>query len=101
MTEDRRDKYESYFNHINNPFHILAFTETWLKEGNKQLCHFDGFSPEHLLRPTDGQFDFKQRGGGVSMFIKEGIEYKCRNDLTKVTPEGECLILEMNYNNKK
>ena len=97
MTESRRDKYESYFNHINNPFHILAFTETWLKEGNKQLCHFDGFSPEHLLRSTDEQ----QRGGGVSMFIKNGIEYKRRNDLTKVTPEAEFLFLELNYNNKK
>ena len=101
MSDGRLDKYEAYLNHINNPFHILAFSETWLTNNSKHLCQFEGFLSEHLLRPTDGQFDFKTRGGGVSMFIKKGIEYKYRNDLSKVTPVIECLFIELYYNNKK
>ena len=101
LSDGRLEKYEVYLKHINNPFHILAFTESWLTDNSKHLCQFEGFVSEHLLRPTDNQFDFKSQGGGVSMFIKEGIEYKYRNDLSKVTPEVECLFIELNYNNKK
>ena len=101
MTEVRKDQYDGMLNKINNPFHILAFTETWLTENNKHLCNFRGFSSEHLLRPNDDQFDFKLRGGGVSMFIKNGIEYKYRTDLSRVTPVAECLFIELMYNNKK
>ena len=101
MSETRMDNYDILFKSINNPFHILVFTETWLLETNKHLCNFNGYKPEHLLRPTDGQFDFKERGGGVSIFIKDHIEYKYRNDLSKITPVAECLFIELNYNNKK
>merc|ERR1712082_166404 len=72
LTEGRMDQYECMFNNINNPFHILAFTETWLTDNNKHLCNFRGFTPEHLLRPNGGEFDFKSKGGGVSMFIMDG-----------------------------
>ena len=95
------DNYDIFFKSINNPFHILVFTETWLLETNKHLCNFNGYKSEHLLRPTDGQFDFKERGGGVSIFIKDHIEYKYRTDLSKITPVAECLFIELNYNNKK
>ena len=95
------DEYDTLFKAINNPFHILVFTETWLKEENKHLCNFNGYTPEHILRPTDGQFDFKIRGGGVSIFIKNNIEYKYRPDLSKITQVAECLFIELNYNNKK
>ena len=96
MTDGRLEKYEEYLKHINNPFHSLAFTEAWFTDNSKHLCQFEGFLSEHLLRPTDNQLDFKSKGGGVSMFIKEGIEYKYRNDLSKVTPETECLFIELN-----
>ena len=35
------------------------------------------------------------------MFIKNGIEYKHRKDLSKITPVAECLLIELNFNNKK
>ena len=100
MAEGRMDQYDSMFNKINNPFHIFAFTETWLTENNKHLCNFRGFSAEHLLRPNDGEFDFKLKGGGVSMFIRDGMEYKLRQDLSKVTPVAECLFIELNFKKK-
>ena len=101
LAEGRMDEYDSMFSKIYNPFHIFAFTETWLTENNKHLCNFEGFTAEHLLRPNDGEFDFKSKGGGVSMFIKNGIEYKHRQDLSKVTPVAECLFIELTLNNKK
>ena len=88
LSETRMDNYDILFESINNPFHILVFTETWLLETNKHLCNFNGYKPEHLLRPTDGQFDFKVKGGGVSIFIKDHIEYKYRDDLSKINTRG-------------
>ena len=49
LTESKMDQYECMFNNINNPIHILAFTETWLTENNKHLCNFSWFTAEHLL----------------------------------------------------
>ena len=49
LTEGRMEQYDGMLNNINNPFHILAFTETWLTDNNKHLCNFRGFTAEHLL----------------------------------------------------
>ena len=62
MHDGRLGEYETFFKAINNPFKILVFTETWLKEDKKDLCKFQGFSSVHLLRPTDNHIDFKERG---------------------------------------
>ena len=88
-------------NAIGNPFHILVFTETWLTDKNKDLCQFEGYVLLHLQGPTDNQYDFKTRGGGVSFFIKEHIEFKHRNDLSIISPSIECTFIELNFNNKK
>ena len=65
------------------------------------MCQFDGFMPLHLLHPVNEQFDLKSRGGGVSFFIKQNIEFKYREDLSLSTPEVECMFIELTHNNKK
>ena len=34
LSEGRMDDYEHLFGSINNSFHVLAFTESWLKQDN-------------------------------------------------------------------
>ena len=67
LKDGRKDEYDILLRAINNPFHIMAFTETWLTEKNKEFCQFDGYTPLHILRKVDEQFDLKSRGG-VSLF---------------------------------
>ena len=101
MHDGRLSEYETFFKAINNPFKILVFTETWLKEDKKDLCKFHGFSSVHLLRPIDHHIDFKKRGGGISIFIHNSIEYKHRIDLEVMLPYMECSFIEISFNNKK
>ena len=79
----------------------MVFTETWLTEMNKNLCTIDEYIPIHLIRPKDGDIDFKQKGGGVSIFIRKGLSYKERNDLTIILPYMECLFIEIQIDKKK
>ena len=101
MKEGRIEEYDVLLKAISNPFHFMVFTETWLTENNKDLCQFDGYTPLHLLRPVDEQFDHKSHGGGVSFFIKNNIEFKHREDLSISTSEAECIFIEITHNNKK
>ena len=100
LTAGRMDDYNNLLDYINNPFHILAFTETWLRSDNVDRVIFKDYNDVHLLRPIDEQFDFKESGGGISVFIKEGINYKTRDDLTVILPYLEAIFIEVNYNNK-
>ena len=76
MKEGKLDEYNILFKSIDNPFNIMIFTETWLTEINKDLCNFEGYTPLHLLRPIDRHFDLKTKGDGVSIFIKNNIDFK-------------------------
>ena len=100
LAAGRMDEYNNLLDYIYNPFHILAFTETWARSDNVDRAIFNGYDETHLLRPIDDQFDFKESGGGISIFIKEGINYKVRDDLTVISPYLEALFIEVNYNNK-
>ena len=79
----------------------MAFSETWLKKDNVNTIHFDGFDHIPQIRPPDRDFDLKERGGGLSFFIKEGLNYKAREDLSIMLPHIETLFIELNLNDKK
>ena len=53
---------------------MLSFTETWLTEYNMYLHNFTGYSHVYKLRD-------KRRGGGVSMFINNRLNFQVRNDI--------------------
>ena len=101
LKEGRIDEYDYFFKAISYPFHVLTFTETWLTKNNSKYCNYEGYEPIHLLRPIDNNFDIKTKGGGVSIFIKEGIYYKERKDLNLITNFAECLFVEIVVNRKK
>ena len=98
LSDGRLDDYNILLDYINNPFHILAFTETWLKSDNKDRVNFEGYDESHLIRPIDDNFDFKESGGGISVFIKEGIHYKERTDMNVTSLFLEALFIEVNFN---
>ena len=52
------------------------------------------------MRPTDNIIDFKVRGGGISIFIKDTLEFKHRDDLTVMLPYMECSFIELKFNNQ-
>ena len=101
MKEGRIEEYDLLFNSGGNPFQVMVFTEMWLTNNNKDICNFNQFESEHLLRPIDHHFDFKTKGGGVSIFIKQGITYKRRTDLTILSNIAECLFIEILQGDKK
>ena len=101
MAPGKLDQYDTLFKALKTPFDVLVFTESWLKEDNSELCKFDGFQKGiHLLRPIDDNTDFKTKGGGISIFIKDNIQFKNRDDLTLILPHMECLFIEIKYNNQ-
>ena len=95
------DEYVSLFKILKHPFDILIFTETWLKKEQEGLCKFEGYNDVHLLRPVDEHMDFKERGGGISIFVKNNLDFTHRTDLTIMTPFAKCSFIEMKFNNHK
>ena len=101
MTSTRIDEYETLFKTLKHPFDVLVFTETWLTPDTEDQCMISGFNHLHLLRPISEDIDFKVKGGGVSIFIKNNLEYTHRTDLTTMLPYMECSFIEIKYNNLK
>ena len=101
MKENRLSEYDLFFKTINNPFKILVFTETWLTKNNADLCKFHEYSSVHLLRPIDQSIDFKEKGGGISIFVHNNIQYNHRSDLDLILPFMECCFIEVIFNEKK
>ena len=100
LKDGRIDEYNILLDYINNPFHILAFTETWLKHDNVCSAEFEGYDSSHVIRPVDEHFDCKGHGGGISLFIKEGLNFEVRTDLNVMLPYLETLFVELTFNNK-
>ena len=46
------------------------------------------------------ELDMKETGGGLSIFIKDNIHYKEREDLSLMLPFIETLFIEVPHNNK-
>ena len=66
--------YNIFLEGININFSVLSFTDTWLTEYNISLHNFTGYSHVYKLRN-------KRRGGGVSMFINNKLNFQVRNDI--------------------
>ena len=68
--------FECYLQTLEHDFSIIGFSESWLKESNANLFHIDAYKTEHNYRT-------QRAGGGVSLFIKESIEYYVRPDMSQ------------------
>ena len=88
-------KLENYLSLLEHKFSIIGLSESWLKEHNVDTFSLDGYNSEHNIRKL-------RNGGGVSLFIRENIEYFVRDDLTYQNENIECLFIEIDksQNNK-
>ena len=81
--------FENYIGLLNHKFSIIGITETWLKESTKQLYSLDGYKPLHICRPD-------RSGGGVSLLIKDHLQYTVRDDLCLLSvASAESLFIEI------
>ena len=102
MSPGRMENYVGLLKNLKTAFDVLVFTETWLTPDNSDHCIFDGFQkPIHLLRPSNENPDFRLRGGGVSIFVRDNLNFRHRNDLTIMQPFMECSFIEIHFNNTK
>ena len=80
--------YMAYISNLKHNITVIAMSETWLKDMNVDIYSIDGYS--HVY---DYRYDWA--GGGVSSFMKEGIEYVRRNDLSVFNQDIESLFVEI------
>ena len=81
-------KFDLYLKNLNHDFPIIALSETWLKDHNCDRYGIEGYNAEHNCRPNRGV-------GGVSLFIKDTIEYTVRDDLCLQNDILEKLFIEI------
>ena len=92
------DEYEILLNSINYPFHIMAFSETWLRNDNVDRVCFQDYEHVHSIRPLNNDIDDKEAGGGLSFFIKDGLNYNVCNEMNLMLPFIETLFIEVSIN---
>ena len=52
------DLFNGFLSLLDSKFDVITFTESWLKENNKNLCIFDGHCELHNLRIDGRRGDF-------------------------------------------
>ena len=65
-------EFTAYIEHINIDFKIIALSETLLKPH-----HIGYIIPNYNI---ENELRIKRRGGGVSLYIHNSLQYKVRND---------------------
>lgn len=73
-------------------FSIVALTETWLVDSNKDLFPLTGYNSLHAVRND-------RRGGGVALFVRQDLMLKHRPDLDTFTLDLESVFVEITLPN--
>lgn len=81
------DSFSHYLINLDVKFSIIGLSETWLSDSIKDLYKISGYNSVHLCR--------EGRGGGVSLYIDESLEFHQRLDLSLNKENIECLFIEM------
>ena len=76
-----------YLNSLKLNFSVITLCETWLSE-NVGLYSFDGYKREYRYRQN-------RSGVGVSIFIKDNLDYLFRDNLTDFNDYLESLFIEL------
>ena len=76
------DNIKAFLNSLIAPPDVLAITETWLSETNKELFQLSGYQSYHLVRTIRPQ-------GGVSVYISNNIQSTQIKELTLINDNIE------------
>ena len=79
---------QTYLNNLDIQFSVVGISETWLKPYNVDCYGMDGYREEHSYRS-------ERMGGGVSLYVMNGIEYFVRNDMSMINDHLESLFIEV------
>ena len=87
-------EFESYLSTINYNFSFIGLTETWLTMNNAHLYDLKGYS--HIYQCREGK-----KGGGVSLFVTNDLNFHVREDLSVMDLHIEALFIEVSkdFNN--
>ena len=80
--------FDNYMRMLNLDFSIIGVTETWLNDINYDLYGLDGFELIERHRAS-------KMGGGIGLFVRNGVSYKSRADLTTFEYYCESLFIEI------
>ena len=69
----------------------MAFAETWLNDENAGLYNIEGYDMETAYKTT-------HKGGGVSLYIAQSVNYTLRTDLDLFSETMESRFLEIDKN---
>lgn len=79
---------------LNFEFEVIGLTETWLHKDNAHIYNMNNYSHCYSHRSN-------KKGGGVSLYIKEGSTYKKRDDLGVTNNDYEALWVEIKPKSEK
>ena len=88
------DALNAFLSTLNIQFDVLSFSESWLNDSTRNLINLDGYHSLHSLRPVN-------RGGGISIFIKNCITTQKIESCCLSLPHIESLFVKLNHRNKK
>ena len=86
------NSFENYLDGLDHNFSIIGLSESWLSDSSAQCYSMQGFTGEHKYRAN-------RSGGGVSLFIKDNIEYILREDLCHMNKNLESIFIEIDKSN--
>ena len=81
-------KLVTLLNTIETQFTTISLTETWLQDHNYELYEIEGYTHVSQLREN-------KKGGGVSIFVKNNLNSKTREDLNYNCIDFQLLWIEI------
>ena len=81
-------QFEDYLHILNLSFTVVGISETWLNVSNKDCYALEDYNHYSLCRSN-------RSGGGVSIFVKKSMPFKCRPELMRNMSEIEAIFIEI------
>lgn len=82
----------AYLEGTGHSYDIIILTETWINASNVSLSYIPGYSSVHSYREV-------MKGGGVSIFVKDGLKYDIIQELNISNNTIECVAVSIIYPN--
>ena len=83
------DSFLNYLECLNTEFAIICLTETWLNEWNYHLYEIPNYV--NIGKQRSG----RKGGGGISIYFKQNMKHKIRDDLSFMNLEYESVFIEI------
>ena len=82
------DDVMNYLDNINHSFDLLGISETWHNSATVDLYNIPGYQCVHKYRDD-------RRGGGVTLYIKDGLNFKIRHDLSDLGLNTDTVFIDI------